>query len=290
MYSAISRKLLARSKERCSRCCSASAAMNGRSRRGRSASERYSQLIVSSCRANRTYRLFSRRNPLPVAYRLWGRGGHLPPSSGTLWHIWVIALRIIAVIPVLGRGRRDRHLWPGLGHNWRVRIRIRIGIVIGFPICPQNGLKGTTMCGPMKTRGPPNRCGPLNPWPLNPCPRNPCPPRSASPNTASMTSIPTHFCRVLMAITFLTTMSLPRFLTLHNNVPTISPKLPPQSPTSGTPAGSPPQHNQPLAGDLCRRGLGHLTATSIPTGKPVSLAPEVLASLERALRHPAAGS
>ena len=54
-----------------------------------------------------------------------------------------------------------------------------------------------------------------------------------------MTSIPTHFCRVPMAITSLATVSLPRLLTLHHSVPTISPQLPSQSPKSGTPAGSP---------------------------------------------------
>ena len=34
-------------------------------------------------------------------------------------------------------------------------------------------------------------------------------------------------------------------------------------------------------------GLAALLATYVPPGKPVSLAPEVLASLEQALRHPA---
>jgi hypothetical protein len=46
-------------------------------------------------------------------------------------------------------------------------------------------------------------------------------------------------------------------------------------------------HDRPLAGTVCHRGLDAWLATDVPTGKPVSLAPEVLASLENALHRPA---
>jgi hypothetical protein len=82
---------------------------------------------------------------------------------------------------------------------------------------------------------------PLCPWPLKPWPLNPCPPRSAYPgrvlmqsSTASMTSIPTHFGRVPMALTFLAlpcSYPLRAYMLLFPSiVPTTSPALPLQSP------------------------------------------------------------
>ena len=62
----------------------------------------------------------------------------------------------------------------------------------------------------------------------------------------------------------------------------------PRPPGGGASAGGPPQHDEPLAGPLCGRGLEALLATSLPAGKPVSLAPAVLASLEQALQRPEA--
>jgi hypothetical protein len=48
----------------------------------------------------------------------------------------------------------------------------------------------------------------------------------------------------------------------------------------------PSQHDWPLVGDLRRRRQEALLDTYVPTGKLVSLAPDVLASLEQALHRP----
>ena len=60
----------------------------------------------------------------------------------------------------------------------------------------------------------------------------------------------------------------------------------PGPPGRGASAGRPSQHHWPLAGPYAAGGLDALLATYIPAGKPVSLAPAVLASLEQALRRP----
>ena len=45
----------------------------------------------------------------------------------------------------------------------------------------------------------------------------------------------------------------------------------------------PSQYHRPLVGELCRWRLDALLATYVPAGKPISLAPAVLASLKQAL-------
>jgi hypothetical protein len=61
---------------------------------------------------------------LDISYTLllWRYRMHLPPPSGALLHIGIVAGGVIAIIPVwLWRGRLDVHLGRWLDIDWRRR-------------------------------------------------------------------------------------------------------------------------------------------------------------------------
>jgi hypothetical protein len=80
----------------------------------------------------------SRTRRLATAHLLlsWGGRQDLPPLSGALLDIRVVGLRGVAIVPVLGRGRRGFDINPGRRRNnngW---------IGIGLPIWPPVGSEG----------------------------------------------------------------------------------------------------------------------------------------------------